>query len=106
MSIYTTIRGGGYGYVSGTSFSSPIVAAAAALLFSINPDLAPTDIDQMLTATAQDLGNAGYDQYYGHGRINAASAVNAAHARISVDRTAPLISIASPLVEQSLAAFR
>ena len=96
VSIYTTIRGGGYGYVSGTSFSSPIVAAAAALLFSINPDLAPTDIDQMLTATAQDIGNAGYDQYYGHGRINAANAVNAAHARISVDRTAPLIGIASP----------
>jgi len=96
VSIYTTLRGGGYGYVSGTSFSSPIVAAAAALLFSINPDLAPADIDQMLTATAQDIGSAGYDQYYGHGRINAANAVNAAYARISVDRTAPAISIASP----------
>ena len=96
VSIYTTLRGGGYGYVSGTSFSSPIVAAAAALLFSINPDLAPADIDQMLTATAQDLGSAGYDQYYGHGRINAANAVNAAYARISVDRAAPVISIASP----------
>ena len=96
VSIYTTFRGGGYGYVSGTSFSSPIVAATAALLLSINPDLAPADIDQMLTATTQDLGDAGYDQYYGHGRINAANAVNTAYARISVDRTAPVISIASP----------
>lgn len=96
VSIYTTIRGGGYGYVSGTSFSSPIVAATAALLFSVNPNLAPADIDQLLTGTSQDLGSTGYDQYFGHGRINAASAVSTAYARISTDRTPPVIGITSP----------
>ncbi|MEM2464821.1 MAG: S8 family serine peptidase, partial [Candidatus Bathyarchaeia archaeon] len=39
VSIYTTIRGGGYGSVSGTSFSAPIVASVAALIFSVNPSL-------------------------------------------------------------------
>ncbi len=96
VSIYTTLNGGGYGYVSGTSFSSPIVAATAALLFSANPDLTPADIDQILTSTSLDLGSTGYDQYFGHGRVNAANAVNAAYAKISVDRTPPVISITSP----------
>lgn len=96
VSIYTTTNGGGYAYVSGTSFSSPIVAAATALLFSINPDLTPADIDQILATTSEDLGDPGFDQIFGNGRINAANAVNAAYTRLSVDRIAPVISIASP----------
>ncbi len=97
VSIYTTSRGGGYGYASGTSFSSPIVAATAALIFSANPDLTPVDIDHILTATALDLGSPGHDNYYGHGRINAAGAVEAAYARISVDNMPPVVSITSPI---------
>lgn len=96
VSIYTTTRGGGYAYVSGTSFSSPIVAATTALLFSINPDLAPADIDQILVTASEDLGDPGFDQIFGNGRINAANAVNAAHTRLSADQIAPAISIASP----------
>src|SRR5690606_29219578 len=95
-SIYTTTNGGGYGYVSGTSFSSPITAATVALMLSANPDLAPTDIDELLTSTAIDLGEPGFDQYYGHGRINAARAVDAAYTKISADNIPPEISIASP----------
>lgn len=94
-SIYTTTRGG-YGSVSGTSFSSPIVAATAALMFSANPDLAPADVDQILKTTSLDLGDPGHDAYYGHGRINAAGAVNAAYAQFNVDNIAPVISITSP----------
>lgn len=96
VSIYTTTNGGGYGYVSGTSFSSPITAATVALMLSANPDLAPTDIDELLTSTAIDLGEPGFDQYYGHGRINAARAVDAAYTKISADNIPPEISIASP----------
>ncbi|MDT8363055.1 MAG: S8 family serine peptidase [Nitrosomonas sp.] len=96
VSIYTTTRGGGYGNVSGTSFSSPITAATVALMLSANPDLTPTDVDGLLKSTAIDLGEPGVDQYYGHGRIDAARAVEAAHVRISVDNIAPVVGIASP----------
>lgn len=96
VSIYTTTNGGGYSYVSGTSFSSPITAATVALILSANPDLTPADVDEILRTTATDLGEPGFDQYYGHGRIDAARAVEAAYAKISVDNISPEISITSP----------
>lgn len=101
VNIYTTLRGGGYGNVSGTSFSSPIVAATAALMISANNNLSPVDIEQILKSTAADLGAAGYDDYYGAGRIDAAKAVLAAQSIIktstSLDTQAPAILITSPV---------
>jgi thermitase len=101
VSIYTTLLGGGYGNVSGTSISSPIVAATAALMISANSNLSPTDIDQVLKSTALDLGDAGYDIYYGAGRVDAAKAVTAAQSiiktAISLDTQAPAILITSPV---------
>ncbi|MFZ1547837.1 MAG: S8 family serine peptidase [Candidatus Nitrotoga sp.] len=101
VSIYTTLRGGGYGNVSGTSFSSPIVAATAALMMSANNKLSPADIDQALKATSLDLGAAGYDIYYGAGRVDAAKAVAAAQSIIktsfSLDTQPPSILITSPV---------
>jgi len=96
VSIYTTTRGGGYGNVSGTSFSSPIVAATAALVLSANSNLKPADVDQILKSTAVDLGAEGFDNFYGAGRVNAAAAVAAASGLISVDDQSPTISITSP----------
>ena len=55
VGIYTTARGGGYGSVSGTSFSSPIVAGAAALVLSRRPDFSPSQVDSTLKSTATDL---------------------------------------------------
>lgn len=101
VSIYTTLRGGGYGNVSGTSFSSPIVAATAALMISANNRLSPADIDQILKVTALDLGTAGDDIYYGAGRVDAAKAVAAAQSinktSFSLDTEAPAILITSPV---------
>jgi subtilisin family serine protease len=54
----------------GTSFAAPYVSAAAALLLSQNPGLSPTVIRGILTATADDLGARGWDQFYGAGRLN------------------------------------
>lgn len=96
VSIYTTTRDGNYGNVSGTSFSSPIVAATAALMFSANHDLTPADVDRILKSTSIDLGTQGFDQFYGAGRVNAAAAVAAASKLINVDDQAPNISIAAP----------
>ena len=76
--IYTTIKGGGYGNVGGTSFSAPIAAGVAALVFSVNPSLTPSQVEQILEATAVDLGDPGYDIYYGWGRVDAYAALKMA----------------------------
>ncbi|MHB8651863.1 MAG: S8 family serine peptidase [Minisyncoccota bacterium] len=76
--IWSTTVGGGYDAVSGTSFSSPIVAGVAALMIAKNPSLTSSQIYSILKSTSVDLGTAGYDIYYGAGRVNALAAVRAA----------------------------
>ncbi|CAI06772.1 S8 family serine peptidase [Aromatoleum aromaticum] len=94
--IYTTVNGGGYGSVSGTSFASPAAAGVVALMMAANSSLSPDDIAGYLFATAVDLGNPGFDKYYGHGRIDAAAAVQAAVTAVAKDTAAPTVSIVSP----------
>ncbi|MEW6120615.1 MAG: S8 family serine peptidase [Pseudomonadota bacterium] len=96
VSVYTTTSSGGYGNASGTSFASPIVAATAALMLSANSKITPANIDAILKSTALDLGTAGYDEYHGTGRVDAAKAVAAAKALAPADTTAPVVGIASP----------
>jgi subtilisin family serine protease len=82
VGIFTTISGKqatsydyAYGYASGTSLSTPITAGLAALIFSANPSLTPSQVEQILKSSAVDLGNSAYDFHYGWGRINASKAV-------------------------------
>jgi subtilisin family serine protease len=96
VSIYAPTRGGGYANVSGTSFSAPITAGTVALMMSANAKLTPADVDAILKSSAVDLGTAGYDPYYGYGRIDAAKAVTQAAAKVSTDTQAPTIRITSP----------
>lgn len=104
--IYTTTSGGGYGAVSGTSFSSPVTAGVAALVMSANPALSSSSVESILYSTAVDLGAAGRDPYYGYGRVNAAGAVNAARdAVVRVDGTAPIASIDAPVGASSVAGW-
>jgi subtilisin family serine protease len=76
--VYTTTVGGGYGSACGTSFSAPIVAAVAGLVYSLNSSLSPSQVTQILDKNADDLGPAGWDATFGWGRVNAARAVAAA----------------------------
>jgi subtilisin family serine protease len=65
---------GDYGYDSGTSFASPEVAGAAALVWAANPGLSATDVAAVLKATA--AGNNGvWNAHTGFGRLDAAAAV-------------------------------
>lgn len=100
--IYTTVKGGGYGGVNGTSFSSPITAAVAALVMSANTSLSPDQVQNILFSTAVDLGTPGRDIYYGYGRVNAAAAVAAAVALPPPDAIAPNVAIASPLANSTV----
>ncbi|MFN3683716.1 MAG: S8 family serine peptidase [Fimbriimonadaceae bacterium] len=95
-SILTTSRGGGYASWAGTSFSAPIVAGAAALLFAANPALTPQDVMQLLKQNADDLGVAGPDNVYGYGRLNVRRALEAATAQSGADEEAPEVSFVSP----------
>ncbi|MEU4163766.1 S8 family peptidase [Actinoplanes sp. NPDC026670] len=70
--------GSGYAELSGTSMASPHVAAVAALLKAVNPDLTPDDVQNALEQSAVDLGEDGFDEDFGHGRIDAAAALEAA----------------------------
>jgi subtilisin family serine protease len=69
-------------YWGGTSQASPLVAGIATLLLGQTPGLAPAQIKSLIEATAEDqVGNsnedvAGFDPYYGHGRVNAANALS------------------------------
>ncbi|NQZ53696.1 MAG: S8 family serine peptidase [Piscirickettsiaceae bacterium] len=68
----------GYYYATGTSFSSPMTAGLAALIYSINPEFTPAEVENYILNTAVDLGDAGDDDIYGHGRIDAGAAVASA----------------------------
>jgi subtilisin family serine protease len=93
--IWTTSPGGGYTQGIGTSFSSPVVAGAIALMMAVNPLLGSYQIESLLFANALDLGTAGRDVKYGHGRVDAARAVAAA--KDFIDSVAPVVAITSPL---------
>jgi len=96
--IYTTVQGGGYGAVSGTSFASPVAAAVGALVMSANPSLTAAQVENILFTTAVDLGTAGRDIYFGYGRVNAAAAVQKAGGTTTIvtDTTRPTVVISSP----------
>lgn len=95
-SIYTTKNGGSYGGWNGTSFSSPVTAGVVALVIATNSNLTPADIESILESTAVDLGDPGWDIYYGYGRVNAAAAVLAAAETEAKDTESPSATISSP----------
>jgi thermitase len=74
--IYSTLPGGAYGYKSGTSMATPYVAGLAALIWSLNTNLSPEAVSQIIQTTADDLGSPGWDEAFGYGRINAGRAVS------------------------------
>lgn len=66
-----------YGWWSGTSMATPHVSGLAALLLERDPTLIPAHLTKLITETADDLGESGFDPFHGYGRINATSALAA-----------------------------
>lgn len=87
-SVYVTAPGGTiygpsyasnnrYAKGSGTSFASPHVAAAAAILKQYAPNATCIDFETLLRRSVTDAGAAGYDTSYGWGSLDMASFVAA-----------------------------
>lgn len=86
VGVYSTVRGTGYGYMSGTSMASPHVAGAVALLWSARPELrgdiaateallnaTATPVSTTLCSSPQGVPN----NLYGGGRLDVLAAVEA-----------------------------
>ncbi len=80
-----------YLYISGTSFSAPIVTGLASLVVAVRPDISNEQIKSLLEATAVDIDVPGRDTRTGYGRVDAAALADAlASGNISVNRASVL----------------
>ena len=68
--IYTTLMGGQYGTMNGTSLASPVVAGSIALFLQNNSYVTFEDVTEVLYASSYDLGDLGHDWYYGFGALD------------------------------------
>ena len=81
--IYSTLPGGRYGYMSGTSQATAFVSGLAALMLSKNPKLSPTQIKAIIMRTVDPLPNLA-DKIKSGGRINAKRALDAVQAEMGL----------------------
>ena len=60
---------------NGTSFASPIVAGAAAWIWTRRPDLDNTQLFELLRRSGTDIGDRGFDNASGYGLLNIPNAL-------------------------------
>ena len=71
------IHPSGYSRGSGTSNATAIIAGVAALIRAKYPELSAEDVIHRMITTADDRGEPGRDNQYGHGIINPLAALTA-----------------------------
>ena len=74
-SIYSTLPNGQYGYLSGTSMAAGVVSGIAAYVLSLNPSMTVEQLKSVLSETATDIYDKGFDAYSGWGVINPYQAI-------------------------------
>jgi subtilisin family serine protease len=66
----------GYILVSGTSFSSPLVAGAAAWVWTARPQLDNTQLFEVMRKSATDIAEPGFDHASGYGLLSIPAAIS------------------------------
>ncbi len=97
--VYSTRLGGGYCFMNGTSMATPHAAGVVALIRAVHREWTRSQVESQLLSTAQDLGSAGKDRYFGYGRVRAAEALGEAGAplpEVSTRLSAPRVSPSRP----------
>jgi len=81
-SVWSTLwrrtTGDTYGFADGTSAACPHVAGAAALVWTVRPELSARQVAEVLMLGADDRGVPGKDPAYGYGRLNLLRALQVA----------------------------
>jgi hypothetical protein len=77
VAVPATYASTGYASFSGTSFSSPMVAGAAAWVWTARPTLDVFQLAEVMRASAQDISSRGFDTFSGFGRLDIPAALTA-----------------------------
>ncbi|MBL7732441.1 MAG: PKD domain-containing protein [Chitinophagaceae bacterium] len=84
-SVYSTSANGVYNFGWGSSFAAPFVSGTAALLYAVQPDITPAEVEEILKCSAVRIDTISYNRPYagklGAGRLDAAAAVQVAAAK-------------------------
>jgi thermitase len=78
VDVLSTIPGGQYAELSGTSMATPHVSGVTAVLWQLFPGDTASGIRNRLDAAVNDLGPAGRDSSFGFGRVNLCKAAGGA----------------------------
>lgn len=85
---------------SGTSVAAPQVAAAAAMIKGVRPELTQAQMEEMIEEFSVDLGDKGKDNYYGWGLLNIAAMARSVFPAVdNVTPSRPLYNKAQKKVE-------
>ncbi len=89
--IYSTLPGGKYGYMSGTSQATAFVTGMAALLLAQDPTLKPTQIKELIMGSVDKIPGL-KDKLATGGRVNAYAALMALKGKANGKSTPGLIA--------------
>lgn len=93
VNLPTLNKGGGTYIMSGTSASCALVSGVCGLALSVNPNITPTQMRNLLIQNATDLAPSGFDIENGYGNVNAFFTLQAL--QDLTPPTQPIVSVAS-----------
>jgi thermitase len=76
VGIYSTLPGGEFGHMSGTSMAAAEVSGVAALLLTQSQFDTVDKVRYAIFGSARDLGDYGHDLYFGYGLVQAYNALS------------------------------